>query len=86
MQGGARPVGEQDENDDGGQRDEVRIATPAIILLTIVGASPDSCDQLDWVAPCSRLRSDDWLASRIATRVARACRRLDAGDYCMAFS
>jgi hypothetical protein len=47
IQGGERPVGKQDENDDGRQRDEVRIATPAIILLIILGRARIHAIRLD---------------------------------------
>jgi hypothetical protein len=50
FQGGKHPVGEQDENNDRGQRDEVRIATPAIISLIVPRRPWIHAIRLDWVA------------------------------------
>ena len=50
IQGGESPVSEQDKNDDGGQRDEVRIATPGIIIVIILGRARIYAIRLDWVA------------------------------------
>jgi hypothetical protein len=50
IQGGESPVSEQDKNDGGGQRDEVRIATPGIIIVIILGRARIHAIRLDWVA------------------------------------
>jgi hypothetical protein len=66
IQGGERPVGEQDENDDTGQRDEVRIATPAIILLTIIGRARIHAISSIGLRPAQDCEAMNWLAARIA--------------------
>ncbi len=53
IQGGENPVAEQDENDDSAQRDEVRIATLAIILLLILGRARIYAITLKWGAAIS---------------------------------
>ena len=67
IQGGESPVAEPDENDDSAQRDEVRIATPAIILLTILGRARIHAITLEWVAAISsRAMARHQLADRSA--------------------
>lgn len=50
IQGGESPVSEQDKNHDGGQRNEVRIATSGIIIVIILGRARIYAIRLDWVA------------------------------------
>jgi hypothetical protein len=65
IQGGENPVAEQDENDDSAQRDEVRIATPAIILLLILGRARIHAITLEWVPAISpRAMAKHQLAER----------------------
>jgi hypothetical protein len=66
IQGGESPVAEQDENDDSAKRDEVRIATPAIILLLILGRARIHAITLKWGL---RFHSEPWQdISSLSTR------------------
>jgi hypothetical protein len=53
IQGSESPVAEKDENEDSAQPDEVRIATPAIIPMLILGRARIHAITLEWAAAIS---------------------------------